>query len=134
MLLNWLQPLVQTVKTPTTDSIPQRKLQNSLAVYRLSSKVVNGKRYLSATPAFGHSGGHFTIGHLPALKLPPGRGLTTITTKQETKAILPSYAISVKNGSKSFLPSGQRVLLTMKLCTFKTSRQEISHGLWLSDP
>ena len=39
-----------------------------------------------------------------------------------------------KKWIKILLPSGQRVLLTMKLCTFKTSRQEISPGLWLCDP
>ena len=84
-----------------------------------------------APPAFGHSGGHFTIGHLPALNHLLGLEPITTTTKQETKAIPPSYATSAKNGSKSFLQFGQMVLPTMKPCIFKTSRQGISLGLWL---
>ena len=60
---------------------------------------------------------------------PPGQGHFTITTKRETKAIVLSCEISVKNGPKSFLLSGHRELLTMKRCMFKTSKQEMSLGL-----
>ncbi len=54
--------------------------------------------------------------------------------ERETKAMVPSCETSVKNGSKSFLLSGHRELLTMKRYILKTSKQEMSLGLWLCNP
>ncbi len=68
-------------------------------------------------------------GHLPALTSPHGLRPITATARPETSAILPSCETWVKNGSKSFLWSGQRASRTTRLLTFKTSSREISPGL-----